>query len=142
MNWPAGEQKPSIKKILIADDEAEILDIMAKRIAKEGYNVVTAFDGQDAWEKIQGDNPDVIILDLTMPRLNGLDVLKNLRQNPPTPKWQPVIIVSALNELKHIESGLSLDADHYLTKPCEIEDILKGIRLMLSLIPQRKTDAE
>ena len=130
------------KKILIADDEPEVLDVMAKRIGREGYLVVTAGDGQEAWEKIQSENPDVILLDLTMPLMNGLEVLRNLREHPPTSKWQPVIIISALNELKDIEDGLSLDADHYLTKPCEIEDILKGIRLMLSLIPQRKSDSE
>ena len=129
-------------KILIADDESEILNIMAKRIGQEGYSVVTAADGQDAWDKIISENPDIIVLDLTMPRMSGLDVLRNLRENPPTPKWQPVIIVSALDELKNIEEGLSLEADHYITKPCKIEDVLKGIRLMLSLIPQRKSKSD
>lgn len=130
------------KKILIADDEPEVLEIMAKRISQEGYLVVTAVDGQEAWKKIQSEDPDVILLDLIMPRMNGLEVLRSLRTHPPTPKWQPVIIVSALNELKNIEDGLSLEADHYLTKPCKIEDILKGIRLMLSLIPQRISGSE
>lgn len=129
-------------KILIADDELEILKIMTKRITQEGYLVVTAKDGQEAWEKIKSENPDVILLDLTMPRMNGLEVLRNLRAHPPTAKWQPVIIISALNELKNIEDGFSLDADHYLTKPCEMEDVLKSIRLMLSLIPQRITKSD
>ena len=134
--------KVDMKKILIADDEPEILEIMARKISLEGYSVVTACDGQEAWEKIESENPDVIMLDLTMPRMGGLEVLKKLRENPPGPKWQPVIIVSALNELKHIEAGLSLEADHYITKPCTMVDILKGIRLMLSLVPQRITKSD
>jgi len=64
-------------------------------------------------------------------------VLSRLRQNPPTKRWQPVIIISAQNELESFQKGMNLEADHYLTKPCQIEDILKAIRLMLSLIPQR-----
>ena len=129
-------------KILIADDEEEILDIMAKRIAKEGYAVIKAQDGQEAWEKIQAEAPDVILLDLTMPRMDGLAVLKNLREHPPTKKWQPVIIITAMGELEDVRKGISLEADHYLTKPCRIEDIVKAIRLMISLIPQRKSKAE
>ena len=126
-------------KILMADDEPAILEIMAKKVGMAGYEVVTAVDGQDAWEKIVSESPDVILLDLTMPRKDGLEVLKDLRQNPPSSKWQPVIIVSALREFKDIQTGLSLEADHYLTKPCSMEDILKAIQLMIKLIPQRKT---
>ena len=126
-------------KILMADDEPAILEIMAKKVGMAGYEVVTAVDGQDAWEKIISEAPDVILLDLTMPRKDGLEVLKDLRQNPPSSKWQPVIIVSALREFKDIQTGFSLEADHYLTKPCSMEDVLKAIQLMIKLIPQRKT---
>jgi DNA-binding response OmpR family regulator len=126
----------------MADDEPDILDIMAKKVEAAGYEVVTAQDGQDALNKIKSADPDVILLDLTMPHLNGYQVLKKLREAPPSKKWQPVIIVSAHNELSDIQKGFSLEADHYLTKPCNMDDILKGIRLMVNLIPQRKTDAE
>lgn len=129
-------------KILIADDEKDILEIMAKKVAAEGYTVVTAHDGEEAWEKIKSESPDVILLDLTMPKMDGLDVLKNLRQSPPSNKWQPVIIVSARRDLEDMEKGLSLEADHYITKPCNVADIIKGIKLMVSLIPQRKSKAE
>jgi len=126
-------------KILIADDEDVVLEIMARKIASQGYEVITAKDGQEAWDKIVSDIPDVIILDLNMPKMNGWAVLSLLRQNPPTKRWQPVIIVSAQNELESFQKGVNLEADHYLTKPCQIEDILKAIRLMLALIPQRNT---
>ena len=81
-------------KILIADDEPEILEIMAKKITQEGFDVIPAIDGQEAWEKIQVESPDVIVLDLNMPKMNGFEVLKELRDHPSPEKWQPVIIVS------------------------------------------------
>lgn len=126
-------------KILVADDEELVLEIMAKKIASQDYEVVTAKDGQEAWAKIVSELPDIIILDLNMPKMDGWAVLSQLRQNPPTKRWLPVIIVSAQNELESFRKGVDLEADHYLTKPCPIEDILKAIRLMLSLIPQRST---
>lgn len=129
-------------KILIADDEPDVLDAMARKIEREGYAVAKAADGEEAWKKIQSDPPDIVVLDLTMPKMDGLTVLKNLRENPPAGKWQPVIIVSARGELQDMQKGFSMEADHYITKPCKMEDVIKGIRLMTNLIPQRKTDNE
>ena len=126
----------------MADDEPEILNIMAKKVTLAGFIVITAGDGEEAWEKIQNESPDVILLDLTMPKMDGFTVLKNLREKPPANKWQPVIIVSARAELIDMQKGFSLEADHYISKPCSIDDILKGIRLMMSLIPQRKVTGE
>lgn len=126
-------------KILIADDEDVVLEILAKKIASQDYEVITAKDGQEAWSKIVSEFPDIIILDLVMPKMDGWTLLRQLRQNPSTKRWQPVIIVSALNELENFKKGMDLEADHYLTKPCPSEDILKAIRLMLSLIPQHNT---
>ena len=129
-------------KVIMADDELDILDIMARKVRMEGYDVVTANDGLQAWDLIVSESPDVILLDLTMPGMDGYSVLKKLREHPPSSKWQPVIIVSGLNELGDMQKGFSLEADHYITKPCRIEDILKAIRLMVSLIPHRKSPAE
>lgn len=129
-------------KILIADDEPEILEIMAEKIAKKEYTVITAVDGEEAWQKIQSESPDIIVLDLNMPKKNGFEVLQELRKNPPEEKWQPVIIVSARTELEDVKRGLSLEAEHYIVKPCLIEDILKAIRLMTGLIPQHKLPSE
>ena len=129
-------------KILIADDEPDVLTIMAKRLKAEGYDVIAVNDGKAAWNKIVAEDPDIIILDLTMPKLDGFEVLKKLREAPPSKKWQPVIIVSAREELKDIREGFTLEADHYLTKPCDMEDVLKSIRLMTQLIPHHKTKDE
>ncbi|OGX55684.1 MAG: hypothetical protein A2447_11415 [Omnitrophica WOR_2 bacterium RIFOXYC2_FULL_38_12] len=126
-------------KILVADDEKEVLDIMARKIQEQGYDVVKASDGNDALEKIIREAPDVILLDINMPGRNGFEILKDVRENPTASKWQPVIIVSACNELNDLRKGYKLQADHYITKPCSIEDIIKAIKLMVSLIPQRKS---
>ena len=129
-------------KVLIADDDRDILEVMNKKISAAGYITVTAADGEEAWNKIKSDSPDVILLDLTMPKKDGLTILKNLREDPPSLKWQPVIIVSARGELEDMKKGFNLEADHYLVKPCDMETVLKAIRLMVSLIPQRKTKLE
>ena len=129
-------------KILVADDEPDILEITAKKIGREGFDVVTAPDGRVAWEKIKTEAPDVIVLDLTMPHMDGWEVLEQLRANPPHQKWIPVIIVSALGEVKDMDRGMALQADHYLVKPCPVDEILKGIRLLLALLPQRKAESE
>lgn len=128
--------------VLIADDEKDVTDILGKKIAAEGYRVIKAYDGQEAWEKIQSELPDVVILDINMPRMDGLTVLKKVRENPPSEKWLPVIILSARREMSDIHEGLALEADHYLTKPCSTQDILKAIRMMFSLIPHRKSKSE
>jgi len=129
-------------KILVADDEPEILEIMVKRIAQEGFDVIPAIDGQEAWEKIQGESPDVVLLDLNMPKMNGFEVLKALRDHPSPGKWQPAIIISTRGELEDIRKGLSLEAEHYLVKPCSVDNILKAIHLVVKLIPQHKSPSE
>ncbi len=127
-------------KILIADDEPAVLEIMAHKIASAGYGVISARDGQEAWEKIQSQNPDVVVLDLMMPHMDGFAVLSQLRTNPPSKKWIPVVIISAMDEIQNMQKSFDLQADHYLIKPCRIEDVLKAIKLMISLIPLRNTN--
>lgn len=126
-------------KILIADDETIIADIMAKKVREAGFEVFVAYDGVQAWSKIQEIKPDVVILDLTMPGMDGWEVLNNLRTHPPTKQWVPVIIVSANTAFEQIQRGITAEADHYLTKPCKVEDVIKAIRLMLNLAAQRNS---
>ena len=112
-------------KVLMADDELDVLEIMARKVEAEGYSVIKASDGEEAWSRIESESPDVILLDLTMPKMDGFSVLKNLRENPPGKKWQPVIIVSARDELEDMQKSFSMEADHYITKPCQLLDILR-----------------
>ena len=126
-------------KILIADDEPSVLEIMARKVASSEFQVIMARDGIEAWEKIEAHHPDIVLLDLVMPRMDGFEVLSRLRKTPPSNKWVPAIIISANDEVLNMQKTFELQADHYLTKPCTIEDILKAIRLMVSLIPLRNS---
>ena len=123
-------------RILIVDDEKETAETFKSILLKHGYEVSVAFDGEEALAKIKEDNPDVILLDLVMPKLNGYDTLKQIREKYKD-KWRPVIIVSAKTELASVQNCYNLEADHYLMKPCSIDNILRGIETMISLIHVR-----
>ena len=125
-------------RILVVDDEKDIVESIQKRLLHEGFEVSIAFDGEEALFKVKDDNPDIVLLDLNMPKLNGFDVLKQIREKY-NKKWIPVIIVSAKTDLDSVKQSYGMEADHYLTKPCTMENILRGIRTMISLMAVRKT---
>ncbi len=124
-------------KLLVVDDDKDIVEMLQQKLTREGYDVVVAFDGEEALVKVREDNPDVILLDLMLPKLNGFEVLKEIREKHKD-KWRPVIILSGQTDLESVKKGYSLEADHYLAKPCTMDNILRGIRIMISLIPMRK----
>lgn len=123
-------------KLLLVDDDKEIIDSLGPRLRREGYDVSVAFDGEEALTRVKEHNPDVILLDLMLPKVNGFEVLKDIRLKHKD-KWRPIIIISAQHELEAVKKCYDLEADHYLTKPCSIEKILRGIETMISLIPAR-----
>ena len=123
-------------RLLIVDDDRDIVETLSKKLLAAGYAISAAFDGEEALVKVKDDNPDIILLDLMMPKLNGFEVLKQVRQNFQD-KWRPVIVISAKTELDALKECYKLEADHYLTKPCSIERIIQGIETMVSLIPAR-----
>ncbi|MFC1804854.1 response regulator transcription factor [Candidatus Omnitrophota bacterium] len=124
-------------KLLVVDDDKDIIETLKPRLIREGYDVVVAYDGKEALRKLKKDNPDILLLDLMMPKLNGFEVLKEVREKHKD-KWRPVIIISAHGELETVEKCYDMEADHYLKKPCSIDTILHGIKTMISLIPLRK----
>lgn len=123
-------------RLLVVDDDKDINETLSHRLVRAGYDVVSAFDGEEALLQIKQHNPDVILLDLMMPKLNGFEVLQRIRQDFQD-KWRPVIIVSAKTELDSLKACYQMEADHYLTKPCPMEKVLQGIETMISLIPLR-----
>jgi DNA-binding response OmpR family regulator len=123
-------------KLLVVDDDKDIVETLKNRLLREGYEVEVAYDGEEALAKTRETNPDVILLDLMLPKLNGFEVLKEIREKY-SEKWKPVIIISAKGDLETTKQCYSLEADHYLPKPCSIEQILRGIKTMVSLIPLR-----
>lgn len=104
------------KKILIADDENDILEILDFNLNAEGYNVTTARSGLEAIEKAKSTNPDLIILDIMMPGLTGIEVCRALRKIP-TFKDTLIIFLTALSDDNTEINGLETGADDYITKP-------------------------
>jgi len=128
-------------KLLLVDDDRDVIETLKVRLSNEGYVVFTAFDGEEALVKVEQDNPDIILLDLVIPKLGGHEVLKVVREKYKD-RWRPIIIMSAKNELDSVQESYELEADHYLVKPCTIDNILRGIRVMISLIPLRKDNKQ
>jgi two-component system OmpR family response regulator len=124
-------------KILVVDDDPNLLNLSATILRREGYEVVTAVDGEDALAKVEQEKPELVVLDLNMPKLNGFEVLAEIRKR--YKHWIPVIINSAQGDLESVRKGYSLEADHYLTKPASMEHLTTGVRTMISLIPLRNS---
>lgn len=120
----------SAKKVLIADDEKDFVTFLSVALKREGFDVFTAFDGIEAQVRIEENKPDIVILDLIMPRLNGWEVLKWVKGRKQT---VPVIILSAKDDFDDIKNTYNLDADYYMTKPVSVRDIIKGINTVSSL---------
>ncbi|MFA5276037.1 MAG: response regulator [Candidatus Omnitrophota bacterium] len=123
-------------KLLLVDDDKDIIEVLKPRLQREGYDVITAFDGEECLVMVKEHNPDIILLDLLMPKINGFEVLKEIRANY-NDHWRPIIIISANSDLASIKKSYDLEADHYLAKPCTIDTVLRGIKTMISLLPAR-----
>lgn len=116
----------TIKRILIVDDEEPIYAYLQKKLSKIGFRVFLATDGEAALEQAFNNLPDVILLDVKLPKLNGIEVCKRLKAGEKT-KDIPVLIISAKTQANEIEEGLRAGAYKYLCKPISFPDILKEI---------------
>jgi len=123
-------------RLLVVDDEKDIADPLARILSREGYQVSVAYDGEEALSRVKDNDPDVILLDLMLPKLNGFEVLQQIREKH-NQRWRPVIIISAQQDLDTARKCYNMEADQYLTKPCSTENILRGLKTLISLIPQR-----
>ena len=119
-----------MERILIADDEADIREILKIILDKEGYGVILAKDGQEALDLIKADKPDLIILDYLMPVLDGISVCKALKKDDAT-KLIPVIMATAYENEK--ENGLAAGAVDFISKPIDRIDFLLRIRSVLKV---------
>ena len=116
------------KRILIVDDDDEIRDLLEFDIGKSGYYVDTAKDGLDGLNKALNNNYDLIILDVMMPKMNGFDVCKNIRQAKLS---VPVLMLTAKGTIDDKTNGFEGGADDYLVKPFDIQEVLLRIRVLL-----------
>lgn len=116
-----------MKKILIIDDEKPISDIIKFNLNKEGYETITAFDGREALKKFEEESPDLIILDLMLPELDGLEVAKEVRKT----SHIPIIMLSAKDSEFDKVIGLEIGADDYVTKPFSNRELLARVKAHL-----------
>lgn len=116
-----------MKKILIVDDEKPISDIIKFNLTKEGYDTVTAFDGKEAIAVFEEEKPDLIILDLMLPELDGLEVAKEIRKT----SHIPIIMLSAKDSEFDKVIGLEIGADDYVTKPFSNRELLARVKAHL-----------
>ena len=125
------------KRILIADDEPDIRTLLVSILKSGNYDVITASDGAEALMAIKTSHPDVVILDIMMPKLDGMQVLQKVREDAEISSI-PVIMLTAKASDKDILSGYKYGANYYIPKPFEISDILKGVRIVLKPVKKRK----
>ncbi len=119
------------KTVLVVDDEVNIVTSLEYVMKAAGFDVATAYDGEEALTKVAEIVPDLVILDVMMPKLDGFEVCEKIRANP---LWESVIIVmlTARGRDSEREKGLSLGANDYLTKPFSTHDIVKRVKELLS----------
>jgi len=120
-------------RILIVDDEPINLEFFDVMLSKLGFLVEKAADGEEALEKVQSSNPDLIILDNIMPKLSGWEVTRMLKHDPVYRKYSntPIIMFSAMNEVKDRIEGFEQGVDDYITKPFNFAEVLARIRAVL-----------
>lgn len=119
------------RKILIVDDENELVEMMKMRLEANEYDVFTAYDGMEALASARKNSPDLIILDLMLPKLDGYQVCRMLKFDKITSKI-PIIMLTALDKREDREWGKKVNADAYMTKPFNTEELLEKIRELLS----------
>lgn len=120
-----------MKKILIVDDEPNIVMSLEYIFKKENFDVFIARDGAEAIEIVENDIPDIIILDIMMPNVDGFQVLKYLKGHEDLNQIK-VIFLSAKNKVSDIELGLQLGADKYISKPFSIKKLVKEVKLLFN----------
>lgn len=118
-------------KVLAVDDNIDTVLILTAVLQKAGYLVITAKDGFEAIEKTGKDLPELILLDLMMPKMNGFEVCRAVRDNPKT-SHIPILMLTAKTDPFSREQGLALGANEYLTKPLNPKEILSKVRTHLS----------
>lgn len=117
----------SMGKILVADDDQNICELIRLYLEKEGYSVVIAHDGEEAVEQFSAEAPDLVLLDIMMPKLDGWQVCREIRKSSNT----PIIMITAKGETFDKVLGLELGADDYVVKPFETKEIVARIKAVL-----------
>jgi two-component system, OmpR family, alkaline phosphatase synthesis response regulator PhoP len=123
------------EKILVVEDESDIRELVAYNLVKQGYRVIPSETGEDGLRLVRSETPDLIVLDLMLPGVDGLEVCRTLKRDPDTASI-PLVMLTAKGEEADIVTGLELGADDYLTKPFSPRVLIARIRAVL----RRKSD--
>jgi DNA-binding response OmpR family regulator len=127
------QSDPSGGRVLVVEDDADIADVLRRSLRNEGYDVRTSADGVDALDVAAGFVPDLVVLDLGLPRLDGVEVCRRLRADGDV----PILMLTARTETEDRVAGLDSGADDYLVKPFERQELLARIRALLRRRPPR-----
>src|SRR5512136_1816381 len=119
-------------RILVVDDNPENLEIFRARLASHGYEILTARDGEEGLATARGALPDLILLDIMMPKMDGIEVCRQLRADPAFP-FTPIIMVTARADSRDIVAGLAAGGDEYLTKPVDQASLVARVKSMLRI---------
>ncbi len=118
-------------KILVADDEPDLRNLTRYTLEVDGHQVLLARNGLEALETIRQERPDLVVLDVKMPRMDGFQVCEQMKEDPLL-REIPVIFLTAKGQTQDVERGLSLGAAAYLLKPFSPEDLLETVRVVLN----------
>jgi len=116
------------KKILVIDDEPEVADFLKTRLEPKGYEVAASYCGEDGLKKIKAARPDAVLLDIIMPGMDGLEVLRAIRRNPDTASM-PVIMLTAKKDTASILKSENLSATDYIIKPFNLGELEKLLEI-------------
>ncbi len=115
-----------MKKILVVDDKREVVELVTATLEGEGYQIICAFDGEEALEKIGREKPDLVLLDIVMPKMDGLEVLSEVKKDPVL-KEIPIIMITAKGQKLDEDKGRRLGAEDYIIKPFSPSHLLRKI---------------
>ena len=118
-------------KVLVIDDDPVIVELLRVNFEIEGFEVVSAGDGREGFDRARADRPDVVLSDIMMPRFDGLQLLSRLKKEPAT-KSLPVILLSAKAQNAEVQQGLDMGADDYVTKPFDPLELIDRVNAVLA----------
>lgn len=123
-------------KILVVDDEENIRKLVHYNLILDGYDVIMAVDGKEGLEKAIQEKPDLILLDIMMPEMDGLEVCSRLKKNPET-RDIPIFMLSAKGQMQDLEDAFEVGADNYITKPFDVDKLSEIIQFKLNKMKEK-----
>lgn len=119
--------------VLVADDDEDVLELVAFRLSRAGYRTLTARDGREALTLMEAECPDLGVLDIAMPEMDGLEVTRRLREGGSASAGMPIILLTARSQERDVRAGIAAGADAYIRKPFSHRELRARVESMLSM---------